>query len=331
MINVAVIGFGFMGITHSLNIMRNKRLDLKAIITRNTADIPMRVKEQQGNFSSGEIRAGDFEKIPSYMSLRDCLKHERIDIVHICVHTNLHYELAREAMEQGIHVFMEKPMTLRLEEAELLNHYAKRMKVKLMVGHVVRFMPAYKKLKKWIDEKDFGPLEFISLTRYSGLPSWGQWKEKHAEFGSSGGALFDLVVHDIDFLNYVLGQPGKIQAVCQPGLLSMHDHVSAQWHYGDVNARIEGGNTFHSSFPFHAGYIARFGKASIFYSSLIPEYIKICTNESVTEVEAGDPNDGFYDEIDYFASCVENDVDPVECMPESSIQTIKLCYDHIRE
>ncbi len=65
------------------------------------------------------------------------------------------------------------------------------------------------------------------------------------------------------------------------------------------------------------------------YSSLYPEFIRVCTNEKVDLVPAGDANQGFYDEIDYFASCIENDTEPVECMPESSLQSIQLCYDHI--
>jgi predicted dehydrogenase len=331
MIHVAVIGFGFMGVTHSLNILRNKNLKLQALITRHPSEIPRRAEAQLGNFSAGSVDASTFTQIPSYTSLRECLKREKIDAVHICTHTHLHYDQAREAMELGLHVFLEKPMSLRVEEAELLIHYARQQKVKFMVGHVVRFMPAYRTLKRWVDEKKFGALEFISLTRFSGLPAWGQWKEKHADFGSSGGALFDLVIHDIDYLNYVLGPPGKITAVCHPGMLSMHDYVTAHWHYGTVTAKIEGGNIFHSGFPFQAGFMARFEKASVIYSSNNPECIQVASHDGVTEVSVGSPNEGFYEEIDYFTSCITNNQEPSECSPASSLQTLNLCYDHIRE
>lgn len=328
MINVAVIGFGFMGITHALNIQRNKKLNLQAIIARNVESIPAKLSEQLGNFSSGEIDTEAILKVPVYSSLRECLKKERIDAVQICTHTDLHYEMALEAIKNGLHVFLEKPMTLHLEEGKLLIHLAHQHRVKLMVGHVVRFMPAYRKLKEWIDQKTYGPLKFISLTRITGLPSWGQWKEKQKQFGSSGGALFDLVIHDIDFLNFALGVPAKIKSVCYPGALSMHDYISAYWYYGDVDAKIEGGNTFHSTFPFQAGYMVRFEHASVVYTSLKGDVIQVCTNEKTDLIQAGDPNQGFYDEIDYFASCIENNTDPVECSAESSLETIRLCYEH---
>lgn len=331
MIKVAVIGFGFMGITHALNIQRNKKLKLQAIITRNPRGIAGKLNEQTGNFSSGEIDADSISQVPVYTTLQECLKHEQIDAVQICVHTNLHYEIAREAIENGLHVFLEKPISLKIEEGRSLIQLAQHRNVKFMVGHVVRFMPAYQKLKDWIDSTKLGALKFISLNRFTGIPSWGQWIEKQQEFGSSGGALFDLVIHDIDFLNYVLGVPLKIESVCLPGSFSPHDYITAHWYYRDVMARVEGGNIFHSSFPFQAGYMVQFEDASVAYTSLKPEFIQVCRKEKIELIPAGDSNDGFYNEIDYFASCIKNDEEPVECKPASSLQTIQLCYDHIKK
>jgi predicted dehydrogenase len=329
MIKAAIIGFGFMGITHAVNIMRNKKLCLRAIVDPNVQGVADKVNAQNGNFSSGQVDATAMLKVPVYRTLNECLKNQEIHAVHICVHTDLHYEIAMEAMNRGLHVFVEKPLCLRLDDGWLLIALAKQKKVKLMVGHVVRFMPAYRKLKEWIYSKQFGALKFISLTRFSGLPSWGQWKEKQQKFGSSGGALFDLVIHDIDFLNYALGTPLKIEAVCHPGALSSQDYVSAHWYFSDVTAKIEGGNTFHSSFPFQAGYMAQFETASVVYSSRMPDFIQVCDNEKTHEIPAGDAGDGFYREIDYFADCIVNDVEPLECTPASSLKSIELCYNHI--
>ena len=148
-------------------------------------------------------RSGRYHK---YSNLDDCLQSEDIDAVNICVHTNLHYEMTKKALLRGKHVFLEKPFCLDIKQAEELINLAEEKKKILMVGHVVRFMPPYRKLKQWIDSKEFGELKFLSLSRFCGLPGWGQWKEKSIS-GTSGGALFDLVIHDIDFANYVLGIP----------------------------------------------------------------------------------------------------------------------------
>lgn len=329
MINVAVVGFGFMGLTHAVNIMQNKKLCLRAIVNRNTGSIPDKLASQSGNFSAGEIDTAAILKVPVYKTLRECLKSEKIDAVHICVHTDLHYEIAVEAMENGLHVFVEKPFCLQLAEGRLLIALAKDRNLKLMVGHVVRFMPAYVTLKEWIDRKAYGALKFISLTRFSGLPAWGQWNEKQQKFGSSGGALFDLVIHDIDFLNYALGMPLGIDAVCLPGALSPHDYVTAHWHYNNVRAKVEGGNTFHSHFPFQAGYMAQFENASVLYSSQKADTIQVCDDAGIQQVMVGSPNEGFYREIDYFANCIENDAEPLKCPPASSLKTVELCYNHL--
>ncbi|MBL0739646.1 Gfo/Idh/MocA family protein [Chryseolinea lacunae] len=329
MIHVAIVGFGFMGITHAANVLRNKRLKLQAIVTRHPNDIDERLNAQTGNFSTGDVNLDDLRQVKRYTSLQECLRNETIDIVQLCVHTDLHFTLAMEAMEHGRHVFIEKPMSLVPDEARAMMQKAKEKNVKLMVGHVVRFMPPYVKLKSWIDNKTFGALKFISLTRFTGLPAWGQWKEKQQHFGSSGGALFDLVIHDIDFLFYALGEPEKINAQAYPGTLSMHDYVVAHWHYPEAHAKIEGGNLFHSAFPFQAGYMARFENASVQYASLRPEHIDIVTDEGIEKITAGDAGEGFYDEIDYFATCVEQNVEPTRCLPQSSLRTLELCYAHL--
>jgi predicted dehydrogenase len=327
---VAVVGFGFMGMTHALNILKNKDLKLVAIVDADPALIEKNLTAKGGNFSTGNIDSRDLESINKYSSMDDCLHSEDIDAVNICVHTALHYELTKKALIQGKHVFLEKPFCLDIKQAEELINLAEQKKLILMVGHVVRFMSPYRKLKQWIDSQQYGQLKFLSLSRFTGLPGWGQWKEKHVR-GASGGALFDLVIHDIDFANYVLGMPDKIKCNYLPGEYSKHDYISALWEYQNQKAyvKIEGGFTFHGNFPFQAGYMAQFEKASILYSSLKGDIIQIADDSSLKEVPAGDAGAGYYDEIDYFAKCLINNTRPAECMPVSSLQSIKLCYNHL--
>jgi predicted dehydrogenase len=228
------------------------------------------------------------------------------------------------------HVLLEKPFCLDIKQAEELISLAEQKKKILMVGHVVRFMPPYQKLKQWIDSKEFGELIFLSLSRFSGLPGWGQWKEKQVK-STSGGALFDLVIHDIDFANYVLGFPAEIKCNHLPGGLSKHDYISAMRSYKDknVHVKIEGGNTFHINFPFQAGYMAQFEKASILYTSLNGDIIRIADDSSIKEVPAGDTSAGYCNEINYFAQCLKSNNQPAECMPASSLQSIQICYNHL--
>lgn len=332
MLKVVVLGFGFMGKTHAGNILKNPNAQLVAIVDKNTENIQKNLKEDSGNFSTDSFSEEELSKVNIYTDLSECMDVEKPDACVIAVHTNLHVEMAKLALGSGCHVFLEKPFTLDVDEGQKLIDLARAKNRILMIGHVVRFMPAYQKLKNWIDSEEFGRLEFLSLSRFSGVPAWGQWKDKQKDFGSSGGALFDLVIHDIDFAQWVCGVPDKISASCLPGKLSNHDYVSSLWSYGNQNlhVKIEGGNTFHTAYPFQATFSARFENASVVYSPNDPENIIVATDEETLLVPAGDANDGFSRELDYFISSILENKRPEMCSPESALESVKICYRHAK-
>jgi hypothetical protein len=75
--------------------------------------------------------------------------------------------------------------------------------------------------------------------------------------------------------------------------------------------------------------MATFEKASVLYTTLQSEVITISNDETKDTIQAEDGSDGFYNEIDYFYNCIDKGQKPELCMPESSLETIKLCYRHI--
>lgn len=330
MIKIAVVGFGFMGITHTINILKNPLFKLVALVDKYPENISEKLKGQLGNFSTGTIDSEQIASLKTYSGLQECLDSEKLDAVVISVHVDLHFELTRMALNSGVHVFLEKPFSLSLSECHEMTSLAKSKDLTLMIGHVVRFMPAYQQLKEWIDSREYGELQFLSLSRFSGLPVWGQWKDKQKDFGVSGGALFDLVIHDIDWAQWVLGEPDYINARILPGKLSRHDYLNAVWNYeSGLTVKIEGGNIFHTAFPFMAGFSARFENASISYSSSSPENIKVSDDLKTILVPAGDANDGFSGEINYFGNCLKNNRLPEICTPESAAKTIGICDLHV--
>lgn len=328
---VALIGFGFIGYVHAQNILKNKKLELSAIIDTDTNAVSKKVDHPDGNFFTGGMDVEAIKKVKVYISLEECLASEEIDAVHICVHTNLHYSMAKEALNNGLHVMLEKPFVLDVDKGEDLIKQAKNNKLVLMIAHVVRFMSPYKKLTEFILSKTYGELKFLSLSRFSGIPNWGQWLEKQKDFGSSGGALFDLLIHDIDYARFVLGEPEHIQSKVLPGKLSKYDYMNAYWQYPakNISVKIEGGNIFHSEFPFHAGYTAVFDRATVSFSSNDARFIHIDNNTSRTSIDADDLGDGYFNEIELFAQSIHSGVLEEQYSPESALKTIKLCQRHI--
>jgi len=330
MIKVAVVGFGFMGQTHTSNILKNNKMHLVAIVDKNQEQTKNEMTEKAGNFSIGNITADQLLSIKNYLSIEECIEKEAVDAFVISVHTNLHYKLSKTALEAGKHVFLEKPFCLDIVQAQELINLADNKNLILMIGHVVRFMPPYLKLKSWIDSSEFGKLKFLSLSRFSGIPNWGQWKEKQHVNNFTGGALFDLSIHDIDFALWILGEPDSIICNYLPGKLSLHDYINANWRYNakNIQVKIEGGNIFHSKFPFQAGFSANFENASISFSSSNLEFIYVYTDEEVNQIPTGSLNDGFCNEIEYFTNCIINNTKPVLCTAESALHSVKLCYKH---
>ncbi len=119
---------------------------------------------------------------------------ENVDVVDIVTPTLSHYECAKKAMEQGKHVFLEKPITNTLEEANELLLLQKKYRVKGQVGHVERFNPAFKAVKHSIKD----PM-FIETHRL-------------AEFNPRGTdvpVVLDLMIHDIDAILSVVSSEVK--------------------------------------------------------------------------------------------------------------------------
>ncbi len=99
----------------------------------------------------------------------------------------------------------------------------------------------------------------------------------------------------------------------------------------NLHIKIEGGNTFHTAYPFQAGYSARFENASVIYYPKDLENIIVTTDTETTIVPAGDANDGFSGELDYFIKCISENEKPEKCSPESALESIRICYRHINK
>jgi len=121
-----------------------------------------------------------------------------IQAVSIAVSTTAHHEIAKKCLERGIHVFVEKPITASISEAEELVQIASDRKLNLQVGHIERFNPAIISLEQFIIE----PL-FIQTDRLA------QFNPR----GTDVAVVLDLMIHDIDIiLSLIKSEVKKIDA-----------------------------------------------------------------------------------------------------------------------
>ena len=133
--------------------------------------------------------------VPGFADYCEMLEAVRPDIVSLAVPTRLHYPIASDLIERSIHVLVEKPIALTVEEGRALIEQAHARSVKLGVGHVERFNPAVTALKEHLDHGELGKVFQISVRRVSAFPS------RVVDVG----VVLDLATHDLDVMCYLTG------------------------------------------------------------------------------------------------------------------------------
>ena len=122
-----------------------------------------------------DVRPERMEAYPGkrhYMDIDEMLRQEELDILDICLPTYLHVDTAVKAMEKGIHVICEKPISIHPEEVARAYGTAKRMGVKFMIAQVLRFWPEYELLKEVYDTRRYGKLLSGYMDRLGCIPKW---------------------------------------------------------------------------------------------------------------------------------------------------------------
>jgi predicted dehydrogenase len=181
MIRFGVIGYGYWG----PNIVRNLRsLDVATVVAvcdKNTNSLK-RVKQAY----------------PDIHVTSDCteiLTSPDIDVIAVITPVWTHFELAKAALLNGKHVFVEKPFTSNSAQAEELIELAERKNLQIMVDHTFLFTGAVKKIHQLIDDSTLGKLYYYDSTRVNlGL------------FQHDVDVIWDLAPHDLAIVDYLIGQ-----------------------------------------------------------------------------------------------------------------------------
>lgn len=151
-----------------------------------------------------DIRPERMENYPDkrhYTDFDEMLEKEDVDILDICLPTFLHADFAVKAMEKGINVICEKPISLKREDVQRVYSTAKNNNVCFMIAQVLRFWPEYEVVKSIYDSGKYGKLLSASMRRLGGIPKWS-WDDWMRDEKRSGLVPFDLHIHDLDFIVY---------------------------------------------------------------------------------------------------------------------------------
>lgn len=311
MIKVALIGIGGMGGVH-FNCYKNIT-DAEVVAVCDVRTDMARKK------------AGD-EKIHIYENMDELLANEKPDIADICTPSYMHREMSIKVLEHGINVLCEKPMSLSSEDTQAVLEVVKRSGKMFMTAHVVRFMTPYIYLKNVIDSKELGELLRLDMKRISAIPTWS-WQDWMRDLKKSGGTPIDLSIHDLDFVQYVLGEPKEVRGTYYK-LKNNNDYIISELVYDKCIVSAEG-TWYNYNIPFEASFRAVFENGAVEYKGE-----KVFRNGSEIELKTEDVSsdtginisgvDGYGGEIEYFISCVKNGTKPQIVTPESSRASVKL-------
>ncbi len=203
-VRVGILGTGGIAKIHAWALTSVSHIKLVAVASRSLE----RARDfAKGRWSGSLYAPGDIGlsyEIERAMNYDEILESDEVDAVYVCLPNALHYEYCMRAMENGKHCFVEKPMTVKAEEAWKLVKKAKEMGVVLQVGHMWRFHNDVKFARRVVKEGIIG--DIVRVKAYSihvfFYPK-GWFVDPRL---SGGGALLDMGVHAIDTVQFVLGE-----------------------------------------------------------------------------------------------------------------------------
>jgi len=200
MINIGVIGFGYWGPNLVRNFNNSPGSKVIMVCDRETAR-----RDRVSAMYPGVRTTADASVL---------INDPGVDAVLVATPVHSHFELAMAALQAGKHVLVEKPITSTAEQASRLIEEAAKRNLTLMVDHTFIYTGAVRKMLELVQDEEFGDLRYYDSTRVNlGL------------FQPDVNVLWDLAVHDLSIMSYILGR--KPRGVSATG----HTHLPGQPEY----------------------------------------------------------------------------------------------------
>ncbi|MCK9309339.1 MAG: Gfo/Idh/MocA family oxidoreductase [Candidatus Cloacimonetes bacterium] len=301
MIRIGVVGVGHLGQHHARKFQSIEGACLAGIYDRNQARADEIAKKL------------DTKAFPSYEALLDAC-----DAIDIAATTTAHYELAKPALLAGKHIFLEKPITSELSQAEELLALAEQRKLIIQVGHIERFNPVILNI-----EHEIGEPMFIESHRLSTF---------HHR-GTDVPVVLDLMIHDIDLiLSFVHSPVTEIRASGVNILTPSIDIANARIEFANgaianvTSSRVSMKQERKIRFFQRDSYISmdfvakqvRIMKKSANIMQFLPQLLMGSTDikpEQLVDVQAIDvsdsPKDALTMELESFVACIINNTKPI--------------------
>ncbi len=191
-VNVAVVGLGKMGISHLAIANALAQFNVTAIC--DTSEIVGNILQK-------------YTKLPFVSDFEEVTSQPGLEAVIIATPTTMHDWMARKAIEKGLHVFCEKPLTISSAVSRDLANSAQSKGLVTQVGYHNRFIGTFREVKRLLDAGAIGKVSHVQGEAYGPVvlkPTKPTWRGKA---GAGGGCLYDYAAHPLNLINWYFGEP----------------------------------------------------------------------------------------------------------------------------
>ncbi len=317
---IAVLGLGFMGSTHLKAYKKIPEAEVVAVASNVEKQLTGDLSDIQGNIG-GPGEKMDFSALKKYRDPLEAVKNPEVEAVDICLPTGQHAAVAIAALRAGKHVLVEKPMALDAATADCIVEEAARSGRILMAAQVLRFTPSYRAAAEMVRSGRLGAVHAAIFRRRCAAPAWSKWLNDPS---ASGGGVFDLLIHDVDYCIQLFGYPEAVSATGYENMSRGVDWILGSLHYPGIGAvAITGGWHHPKAFPFSMQYNIVAEGGTLEFDSAGTPLTLYGADGTEKKIELPDV-DGYEEEIRYFVECASRGRKPELCPPEQSAAAVKL-------
>lgn len=283
-VGVGVIGLGFMGCTHARAYQAAARAGYPcrlAAVCDPSAEKRSGQIAAGGNIATGESadRLFDAQNVRGYERPEDLLADRSVGLVSICTYTDSHVDLAIAALNAGKHVLVEKPIALDSASVRRLADATRSARTLCMPAMCMRFWPGWDWLHARIADRSLGSLRSVTFTRLGSGPTWAG--DFYRDLARSGGALFDLHIHDTDFVYWCFGRPRTITSVGD----GMHVTTLYGFESGPAHVVAEGAWDLAPKAGFRMRFLATFERGTAEFDINRTPWLALHTASATQDVE----------------------------------------------
>ena len=325
MINVGIIGLGFMAATHIRAYRQVEGARIAALCNPSGRHLDGDFSKVSGNVGADEPVRLDMQGVLASQNFADLLSNPHIHLIDICAPTQAHHELCLAALGAGKHVLCEKPLARSSKLAEEITAAASRAKGFFMPAMCVRFWPEWSWLKTAVHDLAYGKVLAARFRRVAEPPGWGQ---KHFLNGAeSGGGLFDLHIHDTDFIQFCFGRPQAVFSTGYSKFSGAIDHVVTQYQFGSGAAVCaEGSWAMMAGFGFSMAYTVNFERATADYDlARGAEALRLFEMGQPPRTVRCDGPDGYVRELRHMVEAIRSGQPPSIVTAEDALVAVEIC------